>query len=85
MQKASTEDSKIAPWTLIAKYRLMAEEAVKAVNGYVCVRLIRVASDGMTLTTQLRLPVVTLRPAIVYGPGDLTGLSECWERFRHGH
>jgi len=48
-----TEKSKLEPWTTIAKYRLKAENLVKASG----------------------VPYVILRPAIVYGPGDLTGLS----------
>jgi len=51
---ASNENDKLKPWTNIAKYRLQAEDAVKAVHG---------------------LNVVILRPAIVYGSGDLSGLT----------
>jgi len=52
--KASkNEQSKLDPWTTIAKYRLKAEALVKASG----------------------IPFVILRPAIIYGPGDLAGLS----------
>jgi len=50
---ASTEESKLKPWTLQAQYRRKAEEAVQ--------------SSGV--------PAVILRPGIVFGPGDLTGIS----------
>jgi len=53
-EKPSTEDAKLAPWTVQATYRLKAEQDLAKVQG---------------------LPLVVLRPAIVYGPGDLTGLS----------
>jgi nucleoside-diphosphate-sugar epimerase len=52
-KSAATEESKISPWTVQAKYRFEAENAVRAVDG---------------------LESVILRPAIIYGPGDLTGL-----------
>jgi len=53
-KRASTEDSKIAPWTIQAGYRYQAEEALRKIQG---------------------LPMVVLRPAMVYGPGDLTSLT----------
>lgn len=51
---ATTENGEIAPWTIPAKYRFEAEEALRAMDG---------------------LPLVVLRPAMVYGPGDLTSLT----------
>jgi len=53
-KKSSTETSKVKPWTLIAKYKLKAEEELKKIDG---------------------LNVIFVRPAIVYGPGDVTGLT----------
>jgi nucleoside-diphosphate-sugar epimerase len=53
-KKASGEDDKTKPWTTLAKYKLKAEEALKAIPG---------------------LPLVIVRPAIVYGPGDVSGLA----------
>lgn len=53
-KKASNEDGKLAPWTILAKYRLEAEVELKKISG---------------------LPLVILRPAIVYGPGDMTGIT----------
>jgi len=53
-KKASNEDGKLAPWTVLAKYRLEAESELKKLKG---------------------LPLVILRPAIVYGPGDMTGIT----------
>ena len=53
-KKASNESAKIEPWTNLAKYKLLAEEALKQING---------------------LPLIIVRPAIVYGPGDVSGLS----------
>jgi len=51
-KKPATEEAKLKPWTSIAKFRLQAEEAVKATG----------------------VPTVVLRPAVVYGPSDLTGI-----------
>jgi len=48
------EDGKIAPWTILAKYRLEAEKELQKLAG---------------------LPLVILRPAYVYGPGDLTSIT----------
>jgi nucleoside-diphosphate-sugar epimerase len=53
-KKPSDEGSKIKPWTLIAKYKLKAEEEIKAIDG---------------------LNYCIVRPAIVYGPGDITGIT----------
>jgi len=53
-KKASTETSKIKPWTKLAQAKLDAEEALRNIKG---------------------LNLVIVRPAIVYGPGDITGIS----------
>jgi len=53
-KKPSTEDGKLAPWTILAKYRLEAEAELKKITG---------------------LPLVILRPATVYGAGDMTGIT----------
>jgi len=53
-KKPSKEDSKLEPWTLIAKYKLQAEEALRKIPG---------------------LNLIIIRPAIVYGPGDISGIS----------
>ncbi|CAO0801198.1 unnamed protein product [Mucor circinelloides] len=53
-QEASTETSKISPWTVIAKHKYKAEEALKKIEG---------------------LNLIILRPAVVYGPGALLGLT----------
>jgi len=53
-KKPSKEDGKLEPWTLLARYKLQAEEALRKIPG-------------------LRLIIV--RPAIVYGAGDLQGIS----------
>jgi len=53
-KKPSGPDSKISPWTNLAKYKLQAEQALKEISG---------------------LPLVIVRPAIVYGPGDVSGIS----------
>ncbi|RKO95805.1 NAD(P)-binding protein, partial [Caulochytrium protostelioides] len=53
-KKAATESSKTKPWTLIAKHKLRAEEALKAIPG---------------------LNLVIVRPSIVYGPGDVLGIT----------
>ncbi|GAN06133.1 NAD-dependent epimerase/dehydratase [Mucor ambiguus] len=53
-QEASTETSKINPWTVIAKHKYKAEEALKKIEG---------------------LNLIILRPAVVYGPGALLGLT----------
>ncbi|KAJ3116512.1 hypothetical protein HDU96_009498 [Phlyctochytrium bullatum] len=53
-KKPSSEESKVKPWTLLAKYKLKAEEEVKKIAG---------------------LNLVILRPAIVYGPGDILGIT----------
>ncbi|KAH3756318.1 NAD-dependent epimerase/dehydratase family protein [Pelomyxa schiedti] len=47
-------DTKLSPWTTLAKVHLQTEATLKAIPG---------------------LPLVIFRPAIVYGPGDLTGLE----------
>lgn len=52
--KPVAEKGKIAPWTVQAKYRRMAEEELSKIAG---------------------LPLVILRPAITYGPGDSMGLA----------
>ncbi|ORX60170.1 NAD(P)-binding protein [Piromyces finnis] len=53
-KKPSKEDGKTKPWTLIAKYKLKAEEELKKIKG---------------------LNLVILRPAVVYGPGDVLGIT----------
>ncbi|CAO3650577.1 unnamed protein product [Mucor hiemalis] len=53
-QEASTETSKINPWTVIAKHKYKAEEELKKIDG---------------------LNLLILRPAVVYGPGALLGLT----------
>merc|ERR1711976_888575 len=53
-KKPSKEDAKLNPWTSLAKYKLKAEQSLKAMDG---------------------LPLVIVRPAIVYGPGDVSGVS----------
>merc|ERR1711977_218537 len=53
-KKPSKEDAKLNPWTSLAKYKLKAEQSLKAMDG---------------------LPLVIVRPAIVYGPGDVSGIS----------
>ena len=51
---AATEQSAIAGWTKIARFRYQVEELLRHAH---------------------KLQYVILRPAIVYGMGDLTGLS----------
>ena len=53
-KKASNEDSKLSPWTLVAKYKLKVEEEVRKIEG---------------------LNYIIIRPAIVYGVGDVDGLT----------
>jgi len=52
--KPRKENAKIKPWTGIAKAKLKAEEALKAIPN---------------------LPLIIVRPAMIYGPGDQTGLT----------
>ncbi|KDO31814.1 hypothetical protein SPRG_03734 [Saprolegnia parasitica CBS 223.65] len=49
----ATEDAALDPWTLQAKFKLQAEDALRAMTG---------------------LNVVFVRPATIYGPGDVMGL-----------
>ena len=51
---ASNEDSKISPWTLVAKYKLKVEEELRRIEG---------------------LNYIIIRPAIIYGVGDVDGLT----------
>ncbi len=53
-QKSSKEEAKLKPWTSIGRFKLKAEEEIKAIAG---------------------LHHVIVRPAIVYGIGDMSGLS----------
>jgi len=53
-KKPSKEDSKLDPWTLLAKFKLQAEEALRKIPG---------------------LNLIIVRPAVVYGPGDISGIS----------
>jgi len=53
-KKPSTTDSKLSPWTNLAKYKLQAENELKQISG---------------------LPLIIVRPATVYGPGDVSGVS----------
>lgn len=53
-KKASKEDAKLKPWTLLAKNKLKAEEDLKSIEG---------------------LNLIIVRPAIVYGVGDVTGIT----------
>ena len=53
-KKASSEESKLSPWTLVAKYKLKVEEELKSIEG---------------------LNYVIVRPAIIYGIGDVDGLT----------
>ncbi|KAJ3283567.1 hypothetical protein HK104_010328 [Borealophlyctis nickersoniae] len=53
-KKPSTEEGKLKPWTLLAKYKLKAEEELKKIPG---------------------LNLIIVRPAIVYGPSDIYGIT----------
>ncbi|RKP20999.1 NAD(P)-binding protein [Rozella allomycis CSF55] len=53
-KKPSKENSKLKPWTFIARYKLQVENLLEQTEN---------------------LPWIILRPAIIYGPGDLTGIS----------
>jgi len=53
-KKPSKEGDKLEPWTLLARFKLQAEEALRKIPG---------------------LNLIIVRPAIVYGPGDLQGIS----------
>ncbi|OZJ05954.1 hypothetical protein BZG36_01180 [Bifiguratus adelaidae] len=53
-KEKSTEDSKVKPWTLLAKYKLQAEEELEKMSN---------------------LDVVILRPAMLYGPGAMLGIT----------
>jgi len=53
-KKASKENGKTNPWTVLAKVHLKTEESLRGIAG---------------------LPLVILRPSIVYGPGDIAGLE----------
>ncbi|KAG2226452.1 hypothetical protein INT45_014196 [Circinella minor] len=53
-QGASTESSKIKPWTVIAQHKYQAEQELQKIEG---------------------LNLIILRPAVVYGPGALLGLT----------
>jgi len=53
-KKASDENSKLKPWTKLAKAKLAAEEAIRAIPN---------------------LNYIIVRPAIVYGPGDISGIT----------
>ncbi|OQR97639.1 hypothetical protein THRCLA_06897 [Thraustotheca clavata] len=52
-KRPADEQADLEPWTLQAKYKLQAEEALRAMSD---------------------LNVVFVRPATVYGPGDVMGL-----------
>jgi len=59
------EDGKLDPWTNLAKAKLEAEKAIKAIPG---------------------LNLVIVRPAIVYGPGDISGITPriiCGAVYKH--
>jgi len=53
-KKPSKEDGKLEPWTLLAKFKLQAEDALRKIPN---------------------LKLIVVRPVIVYGPGDIQGLS----------
>ena len=53
-KKASAENSKVSPWTLVAKYKHKVEEELKKIEG---------------------LNYIILRPSIIYGVGDVDGLT----------
>jgi len=64
-KKPSKEGDKTDPWTLVAKYKLKAEDELKKIAG---------------------LNLIIVRPAIVYGPGDILGLSPriiCGAVYKH--
>jgi nucleoside-diphosphate-sugar epimerase len=52
--KPRKEDSKLKPWTGLAKAKLRAEEVLRTIPN---------------------LPLTILRPAMVYGPGDITSIT----------
>jgi nucleoside-diphosphate-sugar epimerase len=54
-QKPAHEDSKLEPWTVLAKHKLEVEKRLRNLEG---------------------LNYLIIRPAIVYGSGDKTGLGE---------
>ncbi|KAJ3323718.1 hypothetical protein HDV06_001448 [Boothiomyces sp. JEL0866] len=53
-KKPSNEESKIKPWTLVAKAKAKAEEEISKIPG---------------------LNLIIIRPAIVYGPFDILGIT----------
>ena len=80
LQKASDESSKIKPWTLVAKSKLKAEEELKNIAGYGCPFFFFFHSfilfSHIAHLTCCSLNYVIVRPAIVYGTGDVLGISE---------
>jgi len=64
-KKPSKENAKLDPWTLLAKSKLKAEEALKNTSG---------------------LNLIILRPAVVYGPSDSSGIAPrviCGAVYKH--
>ncbi|KAI9208212.1 uncharacterized protein BJ171DRAFT_490658 [Polychytrium aggregatum] len=53
-KRPSTEESKLKPWTQLAKMKLKAEEDLRKIPG---------------------LNLIILRPAVVYGPNDILGIT----------
>lgn len=63
--KSKHENSKLDPWTNIAKFKLAVEEELKTIKG---------------------LNYAIVRPAVVYGPGDKTGIAPriiCGAIYKH--
>ena len=75
LQGISTEESKLDPWTNVAKYKLKAEQALATIPGCVllycmtCIQLLHADSF-------CRLNYVVVRPALIYGVADKQGISK---------
>ena len=70
-QGASTEKDKLKPWTGVAEFKLKVEEALPTIAKCDLVILLGILCSFVYCS----LKYIIVRPAIVYGKGDLNGLS----------
>jgi len=66
----------VKPWTGVAEFSLAAEKELQAMEGYALPfpLLLLVTNRSHSFSTTSSLPLSIVRPAIIYGPGDVSGL-----------
>ena len=72
----SHEGSKLDPWTTLAQFHLKAEHELEKIDGLVSLSPPPPPPPFTLFLSSYRLPYIIVRPAVIYGKGDLRGVSK---------